>query len=200
MSAGWQEERRLWREGYQYVAGLDEVGYGAWAGPVVAGVVIWPKNIVVYKLDDSKKLKFDDRERLAKKIKSQAFAIAIGEASVEEITDLGLGVARDLAMVRALERLPVIPDYIITDAVKLSWRDKPCLAVIKGDAKIATVAAASIVAKVYRDNLMKQLSLIYRRYGFAKHKGYGTKYHQEMILKYGFTGQHRANYNLKFLN
>ena len=199
MSVGWREEKRLWCEGYRYVAGLDEVGYGAWAGPVVTAVVIWPKNIVIYKLDDSKKLKFDDRERLAKKIKSQAFAIAVGEASVEEIADLGLGVARDLAMTRALEKLPVIPDYIITDAVKLNWRDKPCLAVIKGDAKIASVAAASIVAKVYRDDLMKQLSRIYKRHGFARHKGYGTKYHQEMILKYGLTGQHRVNYNLKFL-
>lgn len=187
----------MWKAGFEYVVGLDEVGYGAWAGPVVAGAVIWSKDSFVYKLEDSKKLKIRDRERLAKKIKSQAFAFSVGEASVEEIAKLGLGVARNLAMTRALEALEVEPDYLITDAVKLGWRKKPCLAVIKGDAKIATVAAASIVAKVYRDDLMKQLARIYKRHGFARHKGYGTKYHQEMILKYGLTGQHRVNYHFR---
>ncbi len=200
MSVGWREEKRLWCEGYRYVAGLDEVGYGAWAGPVVAAVVVCKESRLIYKLDDSKKLKIKDRERLAKKIYSRAFFVSVGEASVEEIADLGLGVARDLAMIRSLEGLEIEPDYLITDAVNLKWKDKPCMAVIKADAKIASVAAASIVAKVHRDNLMKRLSQIYKRHGFAKHKGYGTKYHQEMILKYGLTGQHRINYKLKFLD
>ncbi len=192
-------ERGLWKKGYKLIAGLDEVGYGAWAGPVVAGVVVWQPKKKIYKIRDSKILTAKVREKLAKKIKKEAVGWAVGEASVEEIAEKGLGQARNLAMIRALERLEFVPDYLLIDAVKLCWKDVDFKAIIKGDSRSISIGAASIVAKVYRDNLMEKLDGAYSKYGFAKHKGYGTKYHQEMMRRYGFSGQHRMNYNLKFL-
>lgn len=187
-------EEDLWNKGYELVAGLDEVGYGAWAGPVVAGAVIWSTKEKVYKINDSKLLKAGLREDLALKIKDKAVAWGVGEGSVKEITDLGLARARNLAMTRALESLKIEPEYLIIDAVNLKWKGKPCLPIIKGDSKSITIAAASIIAKVHRDKLMTEMHQEYGNYGFDKHKGYGTKAHQENISKYGLCLQHRSNY------
>lgn len=188
-------ENNLWEQGHELVAGIDEVGRGAWAGPVVAGVVVWKKNSeVVDGINDSKILGYLDRERLAKDINRQAFLVGIGEASNLEIDERGILVATKLAMERALNSLPVKPDFLLVDALKICWSDVPCQPIIKGDQKSVTIAAASIVAKVYRDELMTNQESKFKDFSFGKHKGYGTKLHQEEIKKFGLTKIHRNSF------
>lgn len=195
-------ERELWNSNYKFVCGLDEVGRGCFAGPVIVGAVIFPPDISLLEgVMDSKMLKPRQRERLVKTIKSLAIAWSIAEISVRNINKVGIGKAAQMGFRKAIKDLQINPDYILIDAFYVKHlnrkKQKP---IIKGDQQSLTIAAASIIAKVYRDKLMKKLHWKYPEYGFAKHKGYGTKKHQEAIKKYGLTRIHRKSFNLdKFL-
>ncbi|MFA4931218.1 MAG: ribonuclease HII [Patescibacteria group bacterium] len=190
----WKIENGLWRQGYKFIAGIDEVGYGAWVGPVVVGAVIWTKNDRPRGMQDSKKLSARQRLLLSQKIKGRALVWGVGEGSIDEINQQGLAGARQLAIHRALCVLKVRPDYLLIDGNKYVESEYMGEAIIGGDGLSPLIAAASIVAKVYRDAIMTSLHRLYRRYGWARNKGYGTKFHQAMIAKYGLTAHHRCNY------
>lgn len=195
-------EKSLWEEGYHYICGIDEVGRGSFAGSVVTGAVIFPKNCQIPQgLADSKLLKPRTRERLAREIKKRALDWSIAEIGVRTINKVGIGQATQMAFRKSIKLLKKNPDFILVDAfyIKHVSRKKQ-KAIKKGDQLCASVAAASILAKVHRDSLMKKLGKIYPQYGFGRHKGYGTKLHQEVIKKYGLTKMHRRSFNLdKFL-
>lgn len=195
-----------WDEENKYsglIAGIDEAGRGPWAGPVVAGAVIfYTRDInpcLLNSLNDSKKLSAKKREELYTLIEQEAgyghLSYGIGEASAAEIDRLNILQATFLAMRRALEKLPRRPDIAIIDGNR-NPKDFPCpsTTVIKGDAKSYSVAAASIMAKVYRDRFMSSLAQIYPGYGFEKNAGYGTKAHIEGLKKLGITPEHRKTY------
>ena len=186
------------------VAGIDEAGRGPWAGPVVAGAAVFlDRNVdefLLKNLDDSKKLSAKKREELYEKLleanKKGQVLIGIGEASVEEIDELNILQATFLAMKRAKEALGMNPDFAIVDGNQKPQRiGCECATLVKGDAKSYSIAAASVVAKVYRDRLMKKLAEKYPYYGFEKNAGYGTKAHIEGINAYGIiSGVHRKTY------
>lgn len=196
-------EKKLWNEGYYSVCGIDEVGRGCFAGPVVVGAVIFSKNSAMIEgLADSKLLKPRQREKLSKIIKEQATAWAVAEVSVSVINKIGIGKATQMAFRKSIKLLSKTPDFILIDAFYIKQlnrkRQKP---VKDGDKVCATISAASIIAKVHRDKLMKALHRKYPEYGFARHKGYGTKAHQDAIKQYGLTRIHRKSFDLsRFLN
>lgn len=207
-------EKKLWKRGYRYVCGLDEVGRGSFAGPVVVGAVVFIKDCVLPEgIADSKLLKPRQREKIAGEIKKSARCWAVSEVGVPVINKVNIGKATQMAFRKAIRSLTLKPDYVIFDAfynlskVKISssayikhLNRKTQMAVKGGDTVCASIAAASIIAKVHRDKLMKKLHIKYPNYGFAKHKGYGTKVHQEAIQKYGLCKVHRMSFNLsKFL-
>ncbi|TSC72080.1 MAG: ribonuclease HII [Parcubacteria group bacterium Gr01-1014_38] len=187
-------ERTLWNRGFRLVAGVDEVGMGCLAGPVVAAAVILPVEIRIDFVRDSKTLTEPQRVRLAEHIQRSAITWAVGDASPREIATLNLHWAAVEAMRRALAALRPPPDAVLTDAYQipdLPWYHE---AVIKGDRKVRSIAAASIVAKVHRDALMTELDQQYPGYGFAGHKGYGTPAHQRALKKLGPTPIHRPSF------
>ncbi|MBI4037741.1 ribonuclease HII [Candidatus Curtissbacteria bacterium] len=194
-------ELSLWQKGINYIAGIDEVGRGSWAGPVVAAGVMLPKNFSIPEVfGDSKQLKPYERRKLAQIITKQAISYYISEIGVSVINKIGIGNASQVAYRQVVKFLHPKPQFILMDAFYIKHLNrKNQLAIKKGDQKIASIAAASVIAKVYRDNLMKKLARIYPNYGFGKHKGYGTKSHQEAIRVHGFLKVHRTSYNLKFL-
>lgn len=195
-------ENKLWDFGYSYIAGLDEVGRGSFAGPVVVGAVIFPKNCIIPEgLADSKLLRPRQRQKICEEIKKCALSWSVAEISVPIINKLGIGKATQMAFRKALQLLPVQADYVLIDAFYIKhFNRKKQKAIKKGDKICASISAASIIAKVYRDKLMKRLHLQYPKYRFGKHKGYGTRLHQEMIREYGLTRTHRKSFNLeKFL-
>lgn len=197
-----QLEKKLWNSGYRYIAGLDEVGRGCFAGPVVVGAVVFPKDLqMIAGLADSKLLKPRQREKLTESIKEQALAWSVAEISVTAINKLGIGKATQMAFRKALRLLSVQADFVLIDAFYIKHLNRKRQRAVKdGDKICASISAASIIAKVYRDKLMRKLSKKYPKYGFAKHKGYGTKFHQEAIRKYGLSRIHRKSFNLqKFL-
>lgn len=208
-------EKKLWRAGYQLVCGIDEVGRGSFAGPVVAAAVIFTQEVVLpLGLADSKLLKPRQRERLAKQIGAIAQNWAVAEIGVSVINKVGIGKATQMAFRKAIRSLNPRPDYIIFDAFyNLSKAKISSFAYIKhinrkrqqpikhGDKICASIAAASILAKVYRDRLMKKLHRKHPQYGFGRHKGYGTKKHQLALKLYGLSRIHRRSFNLtRFLN
>jgi ribonuclease HII len=177
--------------GHRTIGGIDEVGRGPLAGPVVAACVVLDGPLRLRGLNDSKQVPVELRESLALEIKARAVAWAIGEASVAEIDRLNIYWASILAMERALAALSIPPDYLITDAVRIKSWTGPQEPVIKGDAKCATVAAASIVAKVHRDAMLVELDAAYPHYGFAEHKGYATPQHIAALTAHGPCVEHR---------
>lgn len=196
-------ENRYLTGGYKYIAGIDEVGRGCWAGPLVAAAVILPPATKFqnpndkYQIDgitDSKLLTPAKRGSLAQKIRQIAVGFGIGMASVEEIDNLGLQPATFLAYERAASQLPQV-DFLLLDAYR--WKDSPFPyeAIIKGDSISISIAAASIVAKVARDNMMVELHENCRGYRFDLHKGYGTKLHQEKLAKHGVSEFHRRSFS-----
>ena len=199
-----RERRRLHRihafenaareKGFLYVGGIDEVGRGPLAGPVVAACVVSAEPLMLRGLNDSKQVLPHHRLDLAEKIKSQCAAWSIGVASVEEIDRLNIYWASVLAMERAIAALTVAPQYLITDAVRIKSFTGPQEPLIKGDARSATVAAASIIAKVYRDNLLVELHAVEPRYGFADHKGYATPEHLRALKEFGPSPYHRSGW------
>jgi len=186
-------EEALRKAGFKAVAGLDEAGRGPLAGPVVAAAVILPQGLMIKGLNDSKKVSPAVRERLEQEIKSEAVAWALGLADHTEIDETNILIATKLAMVRAIENLKTEPDYLLLDAMSLDV-DLPQEAVIKGDAKVACISAASILAKTYRDRLMQAWDLEYPLYGFAKHKGYPTPAHRWAVIEHGACPIHRQSF------
>lgn len=195
-------EYELWNEGYQLIAGVDEVGRGCFAGPVVVGTVVIDQNCKLPEgIRDSKLLTHKKRKDLDSKIKECVKEWAIGVVDVPVINKVGIGKATQIAFYNAIKFLKQDPHFILIDAFFIDNIDKnKQKPVVHGDALCQSIAAASIIAKVYRDELMEKLSEQYPEYNFAKHKGYGTKEHQEAIKKYGLSPLHRTSFNLdKFL-
>ena len=191
----WKYEKELYQEGYNYIGGVDEVGRGPLIGPVVTACVVLPKDFVLEGLTDSKKLSEKKRNQYYDYIINNCIAYSIGMCSPEEIDELNIYQASRVAMIRAIEgvkkQIPL--DYILSDAMPIEI-DIPVKDIIKGDAKSITIAAASVVAKVTRDNLMYELDKLYPEYGFKNHKGYPTKKHYEALNKYGLIEGYRKTY------
>jgi len=181
-------------EFFTHIAGVDEVGRGPLVGAVVAAAVILPANHGIVGLNDSKKIPEKKREELALEIKHKALAWALGRAEPAEIDEINILQASLLAMKRAVEALSVNADFVLVDGNKLPKLVCPCTAVVKGDSRVEEIAAASIVAKVTRDEEMLRLDEYYPAYGFAQHKGYPTVFHMEMILKHGVIAEHRRSF------
>ena len=191
-----EEMKRYEREydAYSYICGIDEVGRGPLAGPVVAGAVILPKNCSLLYLNDSKKLSEKKREELYDEIMGTALAVGIGYNTPARIDEINILQATYEAMREAVGALSPEPDLLLNDAVTIPGIGIRQVPIIKGDAKSVSIAAASIVAKVTRDRLMVKYDEIYPEYGFASHKGYGSSMHIEAIRKYGPTPIHRKSF------
>jgi len=194
LAALYSYEDELKAKGFSSVAGVDEVGRGPLAGPVVAAAVILPDRAELFHLNDSKKLTASRREALAREIQKTAIAWAIGLSTVEEINTINIHQAGLLAMKRAVLGLKESPSFVLADGFAIAELGLPQLPVIGGDAKSASIAAASIVAKVYRDMLMDDYHVSYPQYGFDRHKGYGTADHLQVLNDYGPCPIHRASY------
>ena len=179
---------------YQYICGIDEVGRGPLAGPVVAGAVILPKDCDLLYLNDSKQVSAKMREELTLKIKEKAVSVGIGLIGPERIDEINILQATYEAMRQAIQNLSVKPDILLNDAVPIPEVSIKQVPIIKGDAKSISIAAASIVAKVTRDALMKEYDEIYPEYGFASNVGYGSAMHIEALKKYGPTPIHRRSF------
>lgn len=179
---------------YRLLAGVDEVGRGPLIGPVVAAAVILDPDSPIDGLADSKKLSEKRREQLAEQIRSQALAWAVAEANVEEIDRLNILHASLLAMRRAVEALSHAPEYVLVDGNRCPDLPCPAGAVIKGDSRVESISAASILAKVVRDRQMIEMDEIYPGYGLAKHKGYPTRAHFEALEALGITPDHRRSF------
>jgi ribonuclease HII len=188
----------LWEDNQQWIAGLDEAGRGAWAGPVVAAVVIFPPFASLEQrlsgVRDSKQMNVHQREFWAEVIQEQAQTWGVGSAAYSEIDQLGILPATRLAMQRALEQSSVTPDHLLIDALLLPDLTSPQTALIKGDQRSLSIAAASILAKTTRDALMRQEDNYYPEYGFSRHKGYGTKFHQQALAENGPCPIHRMSF------
>jgi ribonuclease HII len=195
-------EKKLWLA-YKHVAGLDEAGRGALAGPVCVGAVTLPDDNpllmrILSGVRDSKQLTPRKRDQLAPRIKEAARAWGIGFASADEIDALGIVPATRLAASRALEAMSFLPDYLLTDfRLELPELDVSQTALVRGDQCSFSIASASILAKTARDELMAGLDPQYPQYGFTRHKGYGTLFHRRMIAKLGFSPVHRRTFQIK---
>ena len=184
---------------YSLICGIDEAGRGPLAGPVVAGAVILPKDREILYLNDSKKLSPAKREALYEEIMEKAEAVGVGMASPARIDEINILQATYEAMREAVDNLGVTPELLLNDAVTIPDVSIPQVPIIKGDAKSVSIAAASIIAKVTRDRLMVQYDKILPGYGFARHKGYGSKDHIEAIRRLGSTPIHRRTFIKNFL-
>lgn len=191
-------ENRLWRLGYTCIAGVDEVGRGALAGPVVAGAVALPPfsahQDIWASVRDSKQLSAPQRESMADAVKQAALAWGIGAASPSEIDQIGIAAATRLAMMRAVAELQIPADYLLIDWVRLAALSIPQESPIKADARIVSVAAASILAKVWRDRWMCEYALLHPDFGFAANKGYGTSAHLDALSRCGPCELHRRSF------
>lgn len=189
-----QFEREAWEEGCLYVAGLDEAGRGPLVGSVVAAAVILDPAIDWRGIDDSKKLSAEQRNYFYEKIISHSISYGIGEATHEEIDTINILNATKCAMSRAIEAMCLKPDFLLIDAVKLADNPLRQMSLIKGDSRSASIAAASILAKVTRDRQMVALHQMHPHYDFAQHKGYGTDKHYDAIRKFGLLPEHRRSF------
>lgn len=187
-------ERALWARGLTRIAGVDEVGVGPLAGPLVAAAVILPREVGLRGVDDSKKLTGAARIRLCEEIKACAVAIGLGVVAVEEVDRLNTFWAALEAMRRAVRALPVSPEHILVDARRIPGVDLPQEPLVKGDSRSYSIAAASIVAKVERDAMMAALDGDYPQYGFGRHKGYGTPEHLDALARHGPCPVHRRSF------
>lgn len=194
----WEIEHSFYSEDIQLICGVDEAGRGPLAGPVCAGAVILPKDLEIPGLTDSKKLTDKKRRELLPVIQEQAIAYGIGFASQQEIDEINILQATFLAMQRALDQLTVRPDLALIDGNRAKDFGLPVKTVVKGDSLSANIAAASILAKVTRDNLMQEMAESYPQYGFEIHKGYGTKAHYAALREFGASPIHRMSFLKKF--
>ena len=181
-------------KGFKAICGVDEAGRGPLAGPVCAAAVILPPDCVIDGLNDSKKLSEKKREALFDVIKDKALAYSIAMASEKEIDEINILQATFLAMKRAVDSLSIKPDYILVDGNRDPMFVTDTELVVKGDSLSASIAAASVLAKVTRDRFMLEIDKKYPQYQFSKHKGYGTKLHYEMIAEYGISDVHRRTF------
>lgn len=188
-------ERELRRRGYRHVAGVDEAGRGSLAGPVVAAAVILPEGVVLPGLDDSKRLDAPSRERLDAQVRRLALAVSVGIVGSREIDLRDILRASLQAMRLAVEALSLEPEALLIDAVAIPGVRRPQLPVVHGDALCSSIAAASIVAKVYRDRLMDEMARRHPVYGFEHHRGYGTPEHWHALRLYGPCPEHRLSYH-----
>ena len=195
--ASFDLETIFWKQGANLIAGMDEVGRGSWAGPVVAAAVIFPAFFnPSYNLYDSKLISPRERERLSTKILAEA-VVGIGVVGVSVINKIGIGKSADMAFCKAVKKLEKDCDRLLIDAFYIDGLNKNNQVALKnGDKLCASIAAASIVAKVYRDALMRKLSKKYPAYGFDSHKGYGTKKHQSALHEYQLSKVHRTSFKL----
>lgn len=184
---------------YQYICGVDEAGRGPFAGPIVAGAAILPKDETILYLNDSKKLSASKRDELFDEIKEKAVAWGVGIVSAKRIDEIGVGKADFEAMRLAIKNMAVEADFALTDAFEIPNLWIPQKPIIKGDAKSVSIAAASILAKVTRDRIMEELDEKYPMYGFKEHKGYGTQFHRDRIVEFGPCEEHRMSF-LKNMN
>ena len=187
-------EQKYHKKGYQYIAGIDEVGRGPLAGPVIAAAVILPIGFYLPGIDDSKKLSEQKREEYFAEICEKSIAIGIGRIESDEIDRINIYEATKKAMLSAILQLKPQPDFLLIDAMPLQT-PYPTESIIKGDGLSVSIAAASIVAKVTRDRLLKDYDLEYPEYGFAHNAGYGTKEHLDAIESYGITPIHRKSFS-----
>ena len=191
-------ERELIERGVKYICGVDEVGRGPLAGPVVCAAVIMPLGDIIEGVDDSKKLSAKKREELDKLIQKKAIAHAICRIEPQVIDEINILEATKLCMKNAVESLSIKPDFVLTDGnmtLDVPYEQK---SIIKGDSLSYSIGAASIIAKVYRDAIMDEYDKIYPEYGFAKHKGYGTKSHIDAIKRAGICPVHRRSFTKKW--
>lgn len=194
-------ENEALSDGYEIICGVDEAGRGPLAGPVYAAAVILPKCHIVEGVNDSKKLSEKKRELLFDKIIDECVCYSIGTASEKEIDEINILQATYLAMKRAVDGLEIVPQLALIDGNRIPpLTSTDARAIVKGDAKSASIACASILAKVSRDRYMLEMAKKYPEYQFEKHKGYGTKLHYEMIEKYGICEIHRKSFLKKVLN
>ena len=188
-------ENQARAEGFRFIAGVDEVGRGCLAGAVVAAAVILDlSKPIPAGLNDSKKISAKTRERLDAEIRANAICYAVAQIEAEEIDRINILQATKKAMISAVGKLNPAADFLLIDAVQLRKSNLPQKAIIHGDAISASIAAASIIAKTYRDNLMAELDKIYPEYGFARHVGYGTKAHFEALRNHGSCAIHRKSF------
>jgi len=188
-----EKEKKLWKKGFKYVAGVDEAGRGALAGPIFAAAVIFKKGVKVKGVNDSKKLTPEKREPLFKKIKKKALAWSVASLTHKQIDKLGIQVTNIKVMEKAVNNLKIKPNFILIDAHKLKLKI-PSASIVKGDEKVYSIAAASILAKVSRDHLMIRLSKKHPLYQWEINKGYGTARHLAAIRKHGPCGFHRQSF------
>lgn len=194
-------ENEALSNGYEIICGVDEAGRGPLAGPVYAAAVILPKGHIVEGVNDSKKLSEKKRELLFDKIIDECVCYSIGTASEKEIDEINILQATYLAMKRAVDGLEIVPQLALIDGNRIPpLTSTDARAIVKGDAKSASIACASILAKVSRDRYMLEMAKKYPEYQFEKHKGYGTKLHYEMIDKYGICEIHRKTFLKKVFN
>ncbi len=194
----WEFERIKSNEGYQLICGVDEAGRGPLAGPVCAAAVILPYGIDIPGLNDSKKLSDKKRRELYPIIKEKAIAFSITFADHKEIDEINILQATFLAMRRAIDGLSIRPDFALIDGNRETDFGLPVQTIVQGDGRSASIAAASILAKVTRDDLMDELALQYPGYGFEIHKGYGTKAHYQALAEKGPSAVHRMTFLKKF--
>lgn len=192
-------EDSLYVKGYKLICGVDEAGRGPLCGPVVAAAVILKPDDIIEGVNDSKKISEKKREALYDVIMEKALAVGVGISDVSVIEEVNILNATKLAMKQAIEKLSIIPEYVLIDGNQMIDINIPGETVVSGDAKSESIAAASIIAKVTRDRMLIKWDKEYPEYGFAKHKGYGTKAHIEAIGKYGLTSIHRPSFCTKFV-
>jgi len=195
----WEYEEKLFGMGYELVAGVDEAGRGPLAGSVYAAAVIFPRDIYIPEINDSKKLSEKKREKLYDIIIEKAVAYSVFSVDEKTIDEINILNATFMAMNGAVSGLSKKPDFVLIDGNRISGMEIPHETIVKGDAKSISIAAASILAKVSRDREIVALAGKYPEYGFEKHKGYGTKAHVEAILKYGPCEIHRQSFLKKIL-
>lgn len=194
------EELKLYEKNINFICGIDEAGRGPLAGPVVVGAVILPQNSFIEGVNDSKKVSEKKREKLYDEITNNAIAYSVGIVDQKTIDEINILNATKLGVKIALEGLSRRPDVIMVDALNnMDTLGIPYISIIKGDAKIYSIAAASIIAKVTRDRIMRQWDEIYPAYGFAKHKGYGTAEHIRVIKEIGSCSLHRKTFIKNFI-
>jgi len=196
-----EEERKLYQNNIEYICGIDEAGRGPLAGPVVVGAVILPKDSFIEGVNDSKKISEKKREKIFEQIIEEAIAYSVGIVDQKTIDEINILNATKLGVKIALEGLEQKPDVIMVDALNnMDTLGIPYISVVKGDAKNYSIAAASIIAKVTRDRIMKEWDEIYPIYGFSKHKGYGTAEHIRIIKENGPCILHRKSFIKNFIN
>jgi ribonuclease HII len=189
-------ERKYWDEGAELVAGVDEAGRGPLAGPVVAAAVVFPPNVYIDGVNDSKRLSEKRREVLFHQIYEQAVSVGVGVVSHEVIDQINIFQASILAMRKAVDRLSVIPQVILADGISFTHDSLRYQNIVHGDSQSFAIAAASIVAKVTRDHLMREFHEVFPAYGFDRHKGYGTARHFDAIRQFGLCAIHRRSFHM----